>query len=343
MQSAHEPSVHELRRQSEIARAELAATLRDLRQRFSSTTTDVQSLLSPSHVKDEVKSYAREAGDGLYRRVESRIRRNPLQAAAVGAGLAYPLWSLVRRMPVPLMLLGAGFWVAGRSGRKSAPHPVSANASQGTLPDAGRTVTDAPSIVSDLGAGLQHSLERTAAAASEKLDQAATAASDRFSAISQGVSAAASGASQAATNAADSGRSMAADAMQRSRHSAARFIDQNPVLVAGLGLGVGAVLAALIPATRADRRVLAPVRARLQEEASAAAANGVRRARSAVDGKLQDLSDDLDQEGLGPAGLGDRAAQLTESASAIAERGLEAALGDTPADRRGADGSGEQR
>jgi len=323
MPSAQNPSIEELRTQSELARANLTTTVRELRGKFSDTTTDVQALLSPTRVKEEVKSYARRTGDDLYQRVEDKIRQNPLQAAAIGAGLAYPALSIMRRIPIPLMLLGAGFWLAGRSNSGSQAEKMPRGEDQSLLQRAGGMVTDAPSIVSDLSQQVESHLERTAATASEKLTQAANTASERISEI-------AATASQSASQARSTGQAWAKQTVERSQVSMNDFVDRNPMLVAGLGIGVGALLAALLPATRTERKVLGPARDRMQEGAGAVAAEGMSRFRSAADAKAQTLAENLEREGIGTQGLAETADRLTESARAVAERGLQAAFGEEP-------------
>jgi ElaB/YqjD/DUF883 family membrane-anchored ribosome-binding protein len=323
MPSAQNPSIEDLRKQSELSRANLTATVRELRDRFSDTTTDVQALLSPTRVKEEVKSYARRTGDDFYQRVEDKIRQNPLQAAAIGAGLAYPALSIIRRIPIPLMLLGAGFWLAGRSGQRPQPEDMLSGQGQAAPKRAGRMVTDAPSIVSDLGQQVESHLERTATMASEKVSQTANAASERLSEI-------AATASQSLSEATTHSQAWAKDTVGRSQKSMNDFVERNPMLVAGLGIGVGALFAAMLPVTRTERKVLRPVQDRVTEGAAAAAAAGMNSLRSAADTKARTFAENLEREGLGAEGLAGKADHLTESAKAVAERGLQAAFGEEP-------------
>ena len=50
-------SVEELRRESERSRAELAATVDQLRERISDTAEDIRHKVSPQHIKSEVSDY----------------------------------------------------------------------------------------------------------------------------------------------------------------------------------------------------------------------------------------------------------------------------------------------
>ena len=51
-------SVEELKRKSERSRAELAATVDQLRERISDTAADIRHKVSPQHIKSEVSDYA---------------------------------------------------------------------------------------------------------------------------------------------------------------------------------------------------------------------------------------------------------------------------------------------
>ena len=120
MDTRQDCTVEELRQRSEANRAQLASTVEELREKVSDTASEVKTLVSPSHIKEEIKTYIREESDSLVR----KARENPLQAAAVGAAIAYPAWSLLRAIPAPLLLIGAGLWLTGSHGRKTIKQVV---------------------------------------------------------------------------------------------------------------------------------------------------------------------------------------------------------------------------
>ena len=112
MTGQRDPSVEELRRKSERSRAALTSTVVHLRNRISDTADDLKERLSPTNIKEEVKDYVREGSEQFFHSIERKARENPLQAAAIGAGLSYPLWGLFKAIPVPIMLVGAGLWLS---------------------------------------------------------------------------------------------------------------------------------------------------------------------------------------------------------------------------------------
>ena len=93
-----EPSVAELRREADRTRAQLTGTVEELRSQVGETATYIREAVSPSTIKRQVKEYARESGEDMLQSLQRSVRDNPLQAVAIGAAVAYPLWSIVRAM-----------------------------------------------------------------------------------------------------------------------------------------------------------------------------------------------------------------------------------------------------
>jgi hypothetical protein len=101
--SYHDRTLDQLEREAERTRAELLNTVEELRDR-----------VSPSHVKEDVKQYARSTGQDFLSNMVEKARENPLQAAAIAAAVAYPTWHMIRTIPLPVLLLGAGAVLAGQ-------------------------------------------------------------------------------------------------------------------------------------------------------------------------------------------------------------------------------------
>src|SRR5437764_13447786 len=106
--NSYEPSVAELRRDADRTRAHLTGTVEELRSQVADTATHVRDAVSPATIKRQVTDYVRGSSEDMLQSLQRRARENPLQAVAVGAGVAYPLWNLFRALPAPLLLIGAG-------------------------------------------------------------------------------------------------------------------------------------------------------------------------------------------------------------------------------------------
>lgn len=102
-------SIDALERAVEARRQTLTATLEAVRERVDGAEGDGSSVTAIA--RERVRSASADALD----RVAARVRRRPLGAALIGAGLAGSLWGIARAMPRPLLLIGAGIALVSRS------------------------------------------------------------------------------------------------------------------------------------------------------------------------------------------------------------------------------------
>jgi gas vesicle protein len=111
-------SLQEIRRETERTRAGLTGTVDDLRSTIAETATEIRDRLRPDAIKAEVSGYIRSRGEEFLHNITESARRNPMQAVAVGASVAYPLMRLARAIPLPILMIGAGLFFAGsKTGR----------------------------------------------------------------------------------------------------------------------------------------------------------------------------------------------------------------------------------
>src|SRR6185503_9083689 len=110
--------IQDLREASERNREALATTVTELRERVGGTASELKTLVSPSHIKQEIKDYVRQEQDSIVGSLQRRAKESPLQAAAVGAALAFPALGLLRSLPAPLWLIGAGLFLTSRRGQQ---------------------------------------------------------------------------------------------------------------------------------------------------------------------------------------------------------------------------------
>ncbi len=324
MSFATEPSVTALRSEAEVTRARLTGTVDDLRTQVADTATDIKERLSPDAIKTEVTQYVRDSRDQLWHTLERKARDNPLQAVAVGAALAYPALKLMRAMPAPLLLVGAGLLLSrttGNGGSASGATDALKSQAQGAFETASdtfdkatdsarRTVHDAQDYARQ---GAESVVDRATATASSIKDRVTDAADDATSAIRD-----------------TAGRVMgqAEDLVQQTRETVSDTWDKNPLLIAAIGLGIGAFIAAAFPSTKAEETMFGDASDALRRQAEGVAAKGVEAAKSAVEGVAAAASG----QGLSVDGLNQLGESLTGKVRAVAERGVEAALGDTKTD-----------
>jgi len=351
MPSTQELSVDELREESERSREALTSTIGELRDTVGNTAMELRTLVSPTHIKKEIRNYVREEREGLMQSIQRRAQDNPLQMAAVGAAIAYPVWSLLRAIPTPLLLIGAGLFLTSKRGQQSAKEikaKVDDVVQQGTekvsdfagivrsdLEDrfAGArygaeelrdTMTSAASAVADRA---QTVFGNAADTAKDAADTAKGAVGSAIGDVAGQVASAAESVSAAAVEIAGSAKDQATTMGTRSRDALTNFVNDNPVLVAGLGAAVGAFIAASIPSSDAENKLFGAGSEKLKDKAREAAAQGVEAAGNVAAEAAGSVATAAAREGLDAAGVQRTLNTVADSVRKVADRGLETALG----------------
>jgi hypothetical protein len=213
--------------------------------------------------------------------------------------------------PVPVTLIGAGIaWLAlsGAMSRRGDGNGRRANMDRANMDrDWGRTgataydmahdggprstaqqaretvegwTEDARAAVSEAGDAVREGMddlrERAGTMYDETVGQAREAASEAGDTMRRGMHDVRQRARHMAHKAADYGR--AARHAVQSDGALMNFCREQPMLVAGIGIAVGAALGAMIPPSRAETRVMGEASREARERATAAAAEGLRAA-----------------------------------------------------------------
>jgi ElaB/YqjD/DUF883 family membrane-anchored ribosome-binding protein len=325
MTAYRDPSVEELRHESERSRAVLTHTVAELREKVSDTADDLKTRLSPAHIKEEVKDYMREGGEQFFHSIERKARENPLQAIAIGAGLAYPLLGLLRSIPVPLMLVGAGLWLS-RQPAGSVNGSVDAMATKAA--DLG---AEGAARIAESARGAADAVSTKAGAVTDKVS---AAAGDLRDAVLQTGQTVVDAVKEKAAEVTDSVSAAASDAASKatemgaqSRNAVMDMVDRNPLAVAGVGLAIGAFIAACLPATDAENRMFGQHSDDLKDKALEAAAQGVERAKDVAAGMAGDVAAAAARQGLSAEGVDKAVKGTTEGVKSVVDRGLDTALG----------------
>src|SRR4051794_32598242 len=242
-----EPSVAELRRDAERTRTRLTGTVDELRTQVADTASHIKDAVAPSTIKRQVSEYARESRENMVQNLQRRARENPLQAVAIGAGLAYPVWNLMRAIPAPLLLIGPGLALSRSTAVRDATNQTIAQVREGVseASDMARTTMHdgrdaAGSMLDRATDALSSAKVRVAGAVSSSLSQTAEAATASAEKASSALSAAGESVSGMAT---------------KTKDVLVDTYEQNPLLIAGIGLAVGALIASPLPTTTAENRI----------------------------------------------------------------------------------------
>lgn len=312
---SREPTVADLKREAEVTRANLTGNVEELRTQLTDTAAHVREAVAPATIKRQVTEYVRESGDNLLHTLQRRVRENPLQAVAVGAGLAYPLFNLMRAIPAPLLLIGAGLALSRSTALREATDEALAHA------------RDTAEEVGDSARRTIHDMRDTAASMLERGSELAASATGAIRNATADATASLKNAAGAFDSAGDAAQAMGdkvTGLANQGKAAVASVYDQNPLLIAGIGLAVGALIASSLPSTQIENRVFGDTSEKLRDRVSDAAAQGLDSAKEMVDTVVEAAA----KEGLSGEGFSAAAGDITQKARAVAQRGLKAALGD---------------
>lgn len=310
MTSLRDPSVDDLRRESERSRAALTNTVVQLREMVSDTADDLKTRLSPAHIKEEVKDYVREGSDQFFHSIARKARENPLQAVAIGAGLAYPLRGLLKSIPVPIMLVGTGLWLLRQ---KAAAHGGGyAGGMAQKLTEAG---AEGASRVSDAVRGAAASVSAGAGTVTDKVRTTAHDIRNSATGMTQSVvGSVKDGAESAADSVSKAGtdtKNRVSELSDQTKNLFGDLVERNPLLVGGIGLAIGAFIAASLPPSDAENRMFGERSDDLKDKAMEVASQAVERAKDVAAGTVPKAVEDV-----------------TEGVKSVVEKGLKTALGE---------------
>src|SRR5687767_10900425 len=106
-----DPSLHQIEREVEAARAKLAGDLATLRSpaTYSEFTSDLKSeaLEMKDALVDKAKSSVQSTFENFVDDMKARAAANPAATLAIGAGVA---WRLIQHPPIATALIGAGLY-----------------------------------------------------------------------------------------------------------------------------------------------------------------------------------------------------------------------------------------
>ena len=376
MAQADSRSLQQIKRETEQTRAGLTNTVEQLRTSVTETASDIRHRISPDAIKAEVSNYIKSRGEQLMNDVTDAARRNPMQAVAVGASIAYPLLRMARAIPLPVLMVGAGLFFAGSKTGQAATQKAGEMASELSdevvrrAGDLGNQIGESASAakayasdqldrVSAAVSGGTDQLSQTAGTAgatlasnSQKLQEKATSfgasVSDRATdlrdeGLRRANSAAAtvqdiaSGASSVARNAAGTAADAGVDAAKAVRDKASDItgragktlfetIEQNPLLVAGVGLLVGGLIASALPRSDIEDGLVGDASSAVKRRAEAAASQGLDTARHAVGEVYDETTRQAEAEGLTPDGMARTAQDLGQRVRRVAERAVTTAF-----------------
>jgi hypothetical protein len=272
--------------------AELEREAEATRERMADTAESIRRKLSAGQLIDEFSDWV-TGGDvaGGMRKLKSQVADNPLPVALIGVGLAW-------------LAFGGGSGgqrtgtVGYRSGAGTASSAMSA-ASSGTRSAAG-AVSDTVGGMADSAKSAASSVSETVGGAVDSLSETADRLRHKMLTGTGHVSNRVGGAASDLTD----------------------FVGREPLVVAALGVGIGAAIGAMLPATEFEQEQFGPAADRLGREAKAkleeTVDQGMESARKVADETYEALKEEADREGLVPGkgkSVGERVGDTIKAAA----------------------------
>jgi hypothetical protein len=380
-------SLQQIKRETEQTRAGLTDTVEQLRTSVADTASDIRQRISPEHIKAEVSHYIRSRGEQLMDDVTAAARRNPMQAVAIGASIAYPLLRMARAIPLPVLMVGAGLFFAGSKTGQAASQKAMDMASDlsdevqrrahDVRDQVGESAAAAKAFASDnidrLRSTVSGGTERVGQAANQAANQvnetanrvgttlasgtdslkdkaasfgasAADQAGDLKDRTSRAVGSAASSlqdiasdtistarrvagdAADAGLNAVKTARDTASDLSGRAGKTVLETIEQNPLVVAGVGLLIGGLIASALPRSDIEDGLIGGASNSVKKRAQAAASQGIDAAKDAAGEVYDKAVRQAEAEGLTPDTLGGAAQDIAQRVRRVAESAVTTAF-----------------
>src|SRR4051812_4995813 len=327
----------QLEREIEVERARLSETLEELRAR-----------ITPGHVVDQLVDYATDSSGGMFfRNLRQQAINNPLPVALMGAGLGWLAMAGRRhgstsrvRPDVSRMadkIGAAGDMVADRA----------RNAADTASDTASRWSDRARSAASDLGQRGQATASNLHDTARKTADSVADATSSTYASAAEfagGATSQAQGAARSAidsvTESASATYDSAADQARRagdkiqqsasemrgkvaaSGRSIMDFVYEQPLVLVGLGLAIGAAIGAASPPTEAEDELMGESSDALKAETTDVAKENLKKGQAVAGRAWQSAMEEADKQGLASSSSESNRASTTHRDSAPDETPL---------------------
>ncbi|MFC3126105.1 DUF3618 domain-containing protein [Pseudoroseomonas globiformis] len=312
--------------------AEIEADVERTRARVTETIEALRGSMSPGQVMDQVLDYARGSGGADFmRNLGSSVRDNPLPVLMIGSGIGWLLMAGQKNKEYAVHPRGG--YAALPPPRPAPGGPGLADRASSAAQGIGAVASDAASSVGDTARSAATSIKDAAASLAGSASDTASAARGRMSSAAGTARAYHHDASDAAAAAMDAARHRVNRAGSQAHDGWARMSAEQPLLLGALGLAAGAALAALLPRTETEDRLMGEASDALKGQVGEIAseqyatvketvAPHVQEAREAIKGAPQAAQQKMDEDGVSAAsgrdvvtGVAGRLAETAKSAA----------------------------
>jgi hypothetical protein len=275
----------QLERETEKERARISETLDELRAR-----------MTPGHVVDRLVDYATDSSGGMFfRNLRQQAVNNPVPVALVGAGLAWLAISGRRRDSNNGT--SADDLAARTTGKVSAAARAEAaervrHAADIASDAASRWSGQVRSAAGNRGRRGQH-LRDTARGTADSVADTASSAYAAASELAGDATARSKGAARSAVDISEMRGKVTATG-----RSIKDFVYQQPLVLVGLGVAIGAAIGAASPSTEAEDELMGESSDAVKEQTADAAKEQVKKGQAVAEQALQSATEEAEKQGL---------------------------------------------
>jgi Protein of unknown function (DUF3618) len=315
------------------------------RDQLTDTLDELRARMTPGEVVDQLVDYAQDTTGGLFfHHLKQQVGNNPLPVAVMAAGFAWLMFgkgvsaSRLRQSAASVGDKGHRWLSEGAeriaASRETADRLSEAGSRAGDAADsvaadarervqagvatvrgaAADAVSKAKETISDAAAQVKDASSQ-AKDTTMHLKDAATAAGAAFGdTLSTTYDRAAAGAGRAASTISGSASRIGSSAAASSRN-VVDFCRDQPLVLAGIGLAVGAAIGALLPRTQAEDQLMGGVSDELKEQTKEFAGEQLEKAKKVGERAYDAAQQEAERQNLSGEAVGNEAASRINETS----------------------------
>ena len=278
----------------------------DTRRQLSTTLDNLADNLTPGRMLDEVIAYSRGGGASFLKGLGNAASTNPLPTMLISVGAAMFLSGKGRVDSIPSSL-GNLFKRSNTNGTSRRDDAYGANLHShsghgsvvgGASGAIGGAARSAASGVKEAASSVSATAVNAAELIGEGASNAVTAVKDTAVGVGQSVGEFASTAVNAAGEEAAHLRDQARDMTHDLRDRALKLAEEQPLIVAVAGIALGAVIAALLPRTKAEDDLMGETSDTIKNAAGEVASEQIAKISSEADKVASEIKETVADHGL---------------------------------------------
>lgn len=248
--------------------AEVEAEVEASRSELDRNVEALKQKMTPGQLFDEASRLMGGTGQQVASRFAEQAKANPMPLAVMGLGLA---WLMASNNKSPTTSYGY-----------AEPRSFADEGGVGLYETGGGATSGSGGGIKEKVQGVLSTAKDKVANAKDKVSSAGASAAQSGRSAGQNLSSMGRSAGQNLSSAAGQVRNKAGQVGQQAQQTFTDTLEREPLLIAGLGVIVGAAIGAALPNTRAEHRMMGEHRERLLGKGKELAQSGMEKAGAAA-------------------------------------------------------------